>query len=143
MVLEVVEREDGGHPRTNGRHSEVRKGMAIIIVSTGKRGEVWFTGETSPQLEQTAALARGRRCRRSGTRASELRMQKGPPGDGDPSCMLEEARGGVGLPESWPEHRRTVAVLSEIQQPGGAFGGGDRGEMEGRRWRLNGHVHYE
>ena len=70
-------------------------------------------------------------------------MQKGPPGGGDHGWVLEEARGGVGQPESSRERRRTVAVLSEIRQPGGALGGGDRGEMEGRRWRLNGHGHGE
>ena len=53
------------------------------------------------------------RCRRSGARASELRLQKGPLGDADHSCVLEEARGGVCWPESSPEHRRTVAVFEQ------------------------------
>ena len=50
----------------------------------------------------------GRCCRRGGARAGELAMREGPPGDGDHSCVLEEARGGVGLPESSSERRRTV-----------------------------------
>src|SRR4051812_23480616 len=98
--------------------------MAIIIVSTGKRGEVWFTWETSPQLEQTAALARGRRCRRSGTHASELRLQKGPLGDAGLNCVLEEARGGVCWPDSLPEHRRNRgSVWAKFGSLGACRGG--------------------
>ena len=49
----------------------------------------------------------GRRCRGSGARGDEMVLQGGSPGDGDHVCVLEEARGGEGLPESSPESRRT------------------------------------
>ena len=53
--------------------------MVINIVSTGKRGVVGFTGETSPQLGQTMALARGRRCRSHGACADERKAQGDTP----------------------------------------------------------------
>ena len=67
------------------------------------------------------------RCRRSGARASELRLQKGPPGDGDHSCELEEARGGVELLESC----RTVAVFERnLSAWGRTWGRRQRGNGE-------------
>src|SRR3954470_13014728 len=76
-----------------------------------RRGVVCSYQGVSPEKKaDTAALSRSG-CRRSGALAVEWEVQGEASGSGECVRVLGEASGDVGLPESSPERRRTVAVF--------------------------------
>ena len=71
-----------------------------------------------------------RHCRGSEARASELRMQKDAPGPGELACVLREARGGAGSPESAGKAVGDSEVRRGIRA---AWGRAKVGRQRGRR----------
>src|SRR4051812_31438752 len=114
--------------------------MEIVTVSTRKRGEVWFTEETSPQLEQTAALARedvadAQGCARASCGCRRVRW--GMLITAVCSRGQEVACAG----RNWQGRSSETEVLGEeLGRPGGVLLRGDRGETErrGKHFKVRG-----